>query len=81
MPGWVSQKRSQVQEGKNSPVAAPGENMEFQERNARSIGAIQPPMVSIAYEQHLTPQDDGFMGSIILNTAIQSRTSQCIWRA
>lgn len=61
LPGWVSQKRSQVQEGKNSPVAAPGENMEFQEHDARSIGAIQPPMVSIAYKQHLTPQDDGFL--------------------
>lgn len=61
LPGWVSQKRSQVQEGKNSPVAAPGENMEFQERDAGSIGAIQPPMASIAYEHHLTPREDGFL--------------------
>lgn len=61
LPGWVSQKRSQVQEGKNSPVAAPGENMEFQERDAGSIGTIQPPTASIAYEHHLTPREDGFL--------------------
>lgn len=41
-------KKEQVQEGENSPGAAPGENMEFREQNGRSLGAIPPPRVSIA---------------------------------
>lgn len=39
-PGWVSQKKSQVEERRTLPVVVPRENMEIQEHAARSIGAI-----------------------------------------
>ena len=60
-PGWVSQNRSQVREGRTLPVALPGENMEIHERTARSIGAPYSTSPPLSYVQQLTPQDDGFL--------------------